>query len=90
MQPSGDHEVQHQPEIIVETNCNALADTPQFAHHVTLGAADRRLRSAQQKRAGNPRLLEGLTDDAPLKCADVGRYVGQLRHRVSAYPKRQG
>ena len=43
----------------------------------------RRMRGAQQERAGDSNLLQRLTKDPLLKRAQVGADVGQLRHESS-------
>ncbi len=50
MQPPGNHQVQHDPEIIFETNGNALADSAQPDDRAALRTAKRRCDRAQQKR----------------------------------------
>ena len=64
MQPAGNHQVQHQPEIAFHSNRDALADAPQFSHQASLYIRYGRLYGAQQKRARQPHMLDPLPDDA--------------------------
>ncbi len=72
--------MKHQPEIAIDPQDNALADSPQFAHHVVLDTGQRRLRGAQQERARQPHPLQRLADDACFKRAEISRNIGQFGH----------
>ena len=80
MQPAGNHQVQHQPEIAFHSNRDALADAPQFSHHPSFHIRYRGLHGAQQKRTGQPHLLDPLSDDARFERGDVSGDIGQFRH----------
>ena len=71
MQPSGNHQVQHQPEIAFHSNRDPLADAPQFSDEPSLHIRNRRLYGAQQKRARQSHMLDPLPDDAWFKRGDV-------------------
>ena len=43
VQTAGDHQVDHEPQVIVEADRNALADASQFTHDVVLDGGERRL-----------------------------------------------
>jgi hypothetical protein len=64
VQPAGDHQVQHQPEIAFYSNRDSLPDSPQFAHHAALHIRNGRLRGSKQKRACQSHSLDRLPDDA--------------------------
>jgi len=64
MQPARNHQMQHQPHIVVEPDGDTLADPAQLAHAMAFRIRDGRLRRAQQERAGDPNALQRLTDDA--------------------------
>ena len=51
VQPAGNHQVKYQPEIVLHSNGDALADAPYFAYQLTLNIRKRRLHGAKQKRA---------------------------------------
>jgi hypothetical protein len=80
VQPSGDHQVQHKPQAIVEAEGDAFADAAQLAHGMAFNGRHRRLRSAEEKGARDPNLLERLTDDALFKRVNISGDVWQLRH----------
>ncbi len=42
VQAPGNHQVKHQPEIAIDADGDALADTAQFPHHASFHADDRR------------------------------------------------
>src|SRR5262245_57409642 len=50
MQPPGDHQMQHQPEIFFKAETNALPETPQLNYLLTFNCRNRRCGGAQQKR----------------------------------------
>jgi hypothetical protein len=68
--------VQHQPQISLNPNCDAFANTAQLTHYPSFHARQRRLRGAQQERARNPNLFEGLAHDAGLKRPKIRGNVG--------------
>ena len=47
VQAAGDHQVQDEPEIAVESEGDALSDAAQLSHGATFGIAQRRNRRAQ-------------------------------------------
>src|SRR5579863_5304460 len=72
--------MERQPKIIFKSDGDALTNPPQFADRTAFDARQRRVRSPQQKRTGQPYLLQWLTDDARFECADIGDNIRQLRH----------
>src|SRR5712664_12586 len=50
VQPAGNHQVQHQPEVAFDSNRDSLADSPQLAYDASLHNRNGRLCSSQQKR----------------------------------------
>src|SRR5712664_1604940 len=63
VQPAGNHQVQHQPEIAFYSNRDSLADAPQFAHDAALHMCKWWLCGPQQKRTGQAHSLDRLRDD---------------------------
>jgi len=63
MQSSGDHQMEHEPQVVVEADRDALADAPQLAHGASLHARERRVGGAQQEDARDAYPFERLTDD---------------------------
>src|SRR5579883_487877 len=80
MKPSRNHQVQNQPEIVIESDSNAFTDAPQLTHCMAFHIFYRGVRRAQQKGARNPNMLQRLSDNARLQRADIGSNVRQLRH----------
>ena len=82
MKPSRDHQMQHQPKIIFQTDADPLSHPAQLFDNFAFHAGNRRLRSPKQKRAGNTDVFERLPEDAPLESFDIYDDVGQFRHRT--------
>jgi len=80
VQPAGNHQVKHQPKIILDANRNAFADAAQLADHAAFHVGKRRISGSQQEGALQAHVLDGLTDYSWLQGADVGGDVGQFWH----------
>ena len=70
MKAAGDHQVEHEPEIVVEADGDAFADAAQAGHFAALDGAERRIDSAQQERAGDAHRERRATDYAGLEGAE--------------------
>ena len=62
VQPTGDHQVQHQPMIVLEPDGDALPESPQCNNLPTLHRFNGRLEGSQQERTDDAHLVESLTD----------------------------
>src|SRR5689334_20721773 len=71
MQPAGDHQVDHEPEITFEADRDPLADAPQGADSPAVYGVDGRVRSPKYKGAGDPHALNGLPENSLFECADI-------------------
>jgi hypothetical protein len=80
VQPAGNHQVQHQPEIAFHSNRDSLPDSPQFAHNAALHIRNWRLRGSKQKRARQSHALDRLPDDAWFERTDVCGDIRQFWH----------
>jgi hypothetical protein len=80
VQAAVDHEVQDEPEVLVQAERDALAEAAQAADVPAQGGGERRVHGAQQERAGQAHALERPILDTSLQRLDVQRDVGQLRH----------
>jgi hypothetical protein len=80
VQAAVDHEVQDQPQIVLEADRDPLAEAAQPADLLALRRGDRRLHGAQQERARQTHTLKRLILDALLQRLDVEGDVGQLGH----------
>jgi hypothetical protein len=76
VQPSGNHEMDDQPQIVVEANGHTFADSLKAAHGVSLHRGERRFGAAQQECAGEAHLEQRLADDSLLERADIRGNVG--------------
>jgi hypothetical protein len=84
VQASGNHQVQDQPEIIVQSDRDSLANSSQFTDGATFNARKWRFNSAQKKRAPEADVLKRLLHDPLLERSDVRSYVRKFRHDSSA------
>ena len=82
MQPSRDHQMEDQPHVVIETNGDTLADTPQALDLMPHAFGGQALR-AYEERAGDLSSLKVLTKDAALKRLDVNGDIRQLGHSYS-------
>jgi hypothetical protein len=64
VEPARDHQMKHQPEIVLHADNDSFADSPQFANNPSLDLANRRLCASNQKSTGNPNPNKPLTDYA--------------------------
>src|SRR5215469_4145554 len=80
VQAAGDHEVKNQPEIVVETNGDALADPAERADGVAFGGREGLVGGAEEKGAVEADVLERLIEDAGLERGEVGGDVGEFGH----------
>jgi hypothetical protein len=80
VQPACNHQVQHKPEVAIDSNRNALADSAQFAGDAALHTSNWRLCGSQQKRAREPHSNKRLPDDARFECSDVHSDIRQFGH----------
>src|ERR1700692_2563183 len=72
VQSARDHQVEHQPEIALNSDGNTFADAAQFTNSAAFDIGDRRFNGLKQEWAGKPYMLERLTDDTGFECVDVG------------------
>ncbi len=80
VQAPGDHEVQHQEQLVLEGDHDALAEALQADHRPPLGCLQRRVHRAQQGDAAQLDGLETPARDSRLEGLQIDRDVGKLRH----------
>ena len=80
-QSAGDHQVQHQKQLVFEREHDALAQPAHAGNALALGVGDRRQRGAQHEEADKADVLEALAGDARLEALGVDDDVGQFGHR---------
>ena len=83
VQAAVDHEVQDEPEVVVQAERDALAEPAQAADVPAVRRGERRVHGAQEERAGQAHALERLVQDASLQRLDVEGDVGQLGHAAN-------
>jgi hypothetical protein len=74
------HEVQDEPETVVEFDGDAFADAMEGTDGVAFDIFDSRLDGAEEEWAGYADLREGLAYDARLEGGEVGGDVGEFWH----------
>jgi len=82
VESAGDHQVEDQPEVIVEAYADAFAEAAEMANRFAFRASERRVRGAQQKWAGDAYSFEALPENALLERFEVNDDVGKLGHLV--------
>ena len=80
VQPASNHQVQHYPEIAVDSYCDSLADSAQFAHRSAFYIGDGRLCGSKQEGACQSHLFDPAPQDAGFESGDVSGNVRQFRH----------
>jgi hypothetical protein len=81
VQPAGNHQVQHQPQVAFHTNRDSLTDSPQLAHDSSLHIGNWWLYGSKQEGARQPNAFDWLPNDPWFECTDISGYVWQFRHR---------
>ena len=71
MQASGNHEMNHQPEIAFQPDRNSFSDPSYSLDGAPLHRFDRRLHRSQQEGASEPKVLKPLAHNARLQRSQV-------------------
>lgn len=71
MQPAGDHQMEDEPEVAVETDRDALAEAVDVSHHTTLTGGNRRVGGTHQEQRANRDTLERMAEDARTQRFDI-------------------
>ena len=87
MQASGNHQVEHQPNVVFQTDANALAKPAQLDDDFSLNVSQRWDRRAQEKWARDTHMIETLAENPFLERFDVHNNVGQFGHARKALPQ---
>ena len=82
MQTTGNHQVENEPEVLIDADGNALADAAQLADGAALEVLKRRVHGAKEKRTREADANERLAEDAGFERGDIGGDVGEFRHDV--------
>jgi len=84
VQASGNHQVQHQPNVVFQADANALPKPVQLDHGFPFKVSQRWDRCAQEKWACDTHMIETLTENAFLERFDVHNNVRQFGHARKA------
>jgi hypothetical protein len=79
-QAAGNHQVNDEPKIILNSDRDPLADAPDSSDDATFDAGERGGDGAKQKRTCDPDLLDRLSEDSRFDRPDVSGDVGEFRH----------
>jgi hypothetical protein len=82
VESTGDHQVNHEPEISFDPNGDPLADASQLPDGSAFDGGDAGFRSPKYKRAGEPDPLDGLAEDSGFKCANIRDDIRQFGHAL--------
>src|SRR5260370_36618434 len=86
MEPSGDHQMEDKPEVVIEPEDDAFAGTAQLSYGVALDRLDRRRSRPQQRRTSTLYSLQLVLQHNHLQRLNVNRDVGQLRQSAHLLP----
>lgn len=82
MQASGNHQVEHKPDIVFHPDGNAFPDTLQISDALTFNTRERRLCGSQKKRAEDTHTFEFFPNNSRFDRDPVRTDVGQFRHGI--------
>jgi hypothetical protein len=82
LEAAGNHQVEHQEDVLVELHHEALAQSMQRNDMPTDCRIEGRIDRPQQERAGETHPLDSLADHARTERGDVEEDVRQLGHRL--------
>src|SRR5262245_27737706 len=80
MKAAGDHEMENQPNVVIESDRDAFAESPNGSHTLADACIDGRLGSSQQKRILDFDRLETRAQNSGLERLDINRNIRKLRH----------
>jgi hypothetical protein len=80
MQPPGNHQMRHQPEIFFKAETDAFPETSQLNNLLTFNRRNRRCCSSQEKRRIQLDTFKCVIENPLFQRFDVDRDVRQLRH----------
>ena len=80
MKPAGNHEMDHEPEIVGRAEANALAHAANACDHLLFGIGKGRIKCPQEKRIENAGFEQRLADCSPSDCFAIDSDIGQFGH----------
>ena len=81
MQPTCDLEMQHDPQIAIQPNCDLFAKSSNLANRLAVGGAQRRIGRAQQKRRLDQHPDQVVPNYTGRDSFDVNSDIRQFGHR---------
>ena len=80
MQSAGNHQMQHQPQLVFKSDANAFAQPSQRHDFLSFGDGKGRRCCAQQKWRGDLHAVERLIQNAPLEGLEIDDDVRKFGH----------
>ena len=80
---AGDHEMENEPEVVLEADTDAFAEAAEVDDSFPKGAGERRSYGSEEKRADDADSVDGLAENARFERFDVNDDVGEFRHALS-------
>lgn len=80
VEASGDHEVQDEPEVVIEADGDSFADAAEGADRLSFECSSGRGDGAEQEGAGEADFGERFAEDSLVERGQVGGYVREFRH----------
>ena len=77
---SGDHQMNDDPHITIQTDANPFSDPPYVANAPTLSVTGKRIDRAYHERARDPNPFQYLPGNTCRDCFDINSYVRELWH----------
>ena len=84
MQPARDHQVDREPQPVVETQGNAFTGSPHVGDRVSEECAHRRLHRTQKEGTANRRAAQIVSADASSQRFYIYFDIGEFRHRADS------
>ena len=80
VEAAGDHQMEDEPEIVVDSDGDALADAAELDDFMAEGVVDGRIGGTKKKGAGNLNTAQRLAEDARSEGVEVNDDIRQLGH----------
>src|SRR5207247_2529076 len=85
-QAAGDHQMDHEKQLIVELESDAFADAPKSANDRTADGIERRIDRAEDERAEQTNLIEAPAENPRAERFDINDDVGEFGHVAPRVP----
>ena len=78
---AGDHQMEDEPEVVFESDADALAEAHEFGDLFAFGGSNGRVGGAEQRGRDDTNARDALAEDSALQGLDVDDDIGKLGHR---------